>query len=321
MSVSMRTIATFAVAIFLGVVAVLLTRGYVSSVTQRVAAPSGAGALVPVVVAAQPLERGVVLAPNFLKVVNFPADGAPSNVFHAISELTGGKDQQRLALRSLVANEPVLASYVSGPGGKLNLSGTVGSGMRAVSLRSTDVTGVGGFVLPGDRVDVLLTRSISSGGGGSDTLTQVLAENIRVLGVDQSANDEADKPVVSKAITVEVTPQQASAISLGQSVGTVSLTLRHVADDAPLAQKSMDVHDLGPNPRKASGPAAPAIRVIRGTDASRFSFGAVNNPTGASGSASNVSNSAAAFASSTAAGLGRAAAAAPAGVAAGVTAP
>jgi pilus assembly protein CpaB len=282
----MRTIATFAVAIFLGIVAVVLTRGYVSSVTQNVSAPTGSAGTVMVVVAAQPMERGAVLEPNFLKVVSLPADAVPANVFHAISELTGGKDQQRLALRSLVANEPVLASYVSGPGGKLNLSGTVGAGMRAVSLRSTDVTGVGGFVLPGDRVDVLLTRTM---GTNSNTLTQVLAENIRVLGVDQSANDEADKPVVSKAITVEVTPEQASAISLGQSVGTVSLTLRHVADDAPLAHKAMDVGDLGPAPKRVAGPAAPAIRVVRGTDASRFSL-------------------------SVAGGLERAAAQAPAGV-------
>ena len=315
MSVSMRTIATFAVAIFLGVVAVLLTRGYVSSVTQRVAAPITSGGTVPIVVAAQPLDRGVVLQPSFLKVVNFPSDAAPSNVFHAISELTGGKDQQRLALRSMVANEPVLATYVSGPGGKLNLSGTIGAGMRAVSLRSTDVTGVGGFVLPGDRVDVLLTRTDTS--NAHTILTQALAENVLVLGVDQSANDEADKPVVSKAITVEVTPEQASAISLGQTVGTVSLTLRHVADDAPLAKKAMDVRDLGPGPRRSSGgPAAPAIRVVRGTDASHFSFGGTT-----AGSGNGVENGATGFRSSTADGLGRAASQAGGGVAAGVTTP
>lgn len=303
MSISMRTIATFAVAIFLGVVAVVLTRGYVSSVTQQGVAPAGAGT-VAVVVAAQPMDRGVVLQPNFLKVVNLPAEAVPANSFHAISELTGSKDQQRLVLRSLVANEPVLANYVSGPGGKLNLSGSVAAGMRAVSLRSTDVTGVGGFVLPGDRVDVLLTRTI---GTNNTTLTQVLAENIRVLGVDQSASEEADKPVVSKAITVEVTPEQASAISLGQSVGTVSLTLRHVADDAPLTHKAMDVADLGPAPKRVAGPAAPAIRVVRGTDASRFSLGAA-------GASAGVESRAADFRNGTAAGLSRAAAQAPAGV-------
>lgn len=293
MSISIRTVATFAVAIFLGIIAVVLTRGYISSVGQRGAAgPVAPAGMVPVVVAAQPMDRGVVLDAAHLKVVSFPADGAPASAFHAISDLTGAKDQQRLALRSMVANEPVLASNVSGPGGKLNLSGTVAAGMRAVSLRSTDVTGVGGFVLPGDRVDVLLTRSPNGNNSNTNTVTQILAENVRVLGVDQSASEEADKPVVSKAITVEVTPDQAQAISLGQSVGTVSLTLRHVADDSPLARKSMSVSDLGPAPKKAaSGPAAPAIRVVRGTEASRFTLGVAS-------------------------GLERAAARAPAGVAA-----
>ena len=135
-----------------------------------------------------------------------------------------------------MANEPLLVGNVSGPGGKLNLSSTVAPGMRAVSLRSNDVAGVGGFVLPGDRVDILLTRATGSG-EHTDTVTQILAENVRVLGVDQSDNDQADKPVVAKAITVEVTPEQAQSISLGQTVGTVSLTLRHVADDAPLSPK------------------------------------------------------------------------------------
>jgi len=312
-SVSMRTIATFAVAIFLGVVAVLLTRGYVNSVTQN-AAPAASSQLVPVVVAAQALERGVVRQPAALKVVNFPAEAAPANVFHTIAELTGAKDQQRLVLRNLVANETVLANYVSGPGGKLNLSGTIAAGMRAVSFRSSDVAGVGGFVLPGDRVDVLLTRSVAASGTTPNILTQVLAENVRVLGVDQSANDEADKPVVTRAITLEMTPEQASAISLGQSVGTITLTLRHVADDTPLTHKAMDVRDLGPAPKRATGPAAPAIRVIRGTDSSRFSDNAA-----AASASGGVESGAASFRSNTAAGLRRAAAQAPGSVAGATT--
>ena len=267
----MRTIATFAVAIFLGVVAVVLTRGYLATATQNQAVPV-TGGTVPIVIATQPLDRGVALQPGFLKVVGFPADAAPANAFHGIAELTGSKDQQRLVLRAMVANEPVLASNVSGPGGKLNLSSTVSTGMRAVSLRSGDVAGVGGFVLPGDRVDVLLTRAESAGGGAVNTLTQVLAENVRVLGVDQSDNDQADKPVVSRAITVEVTPEQAQSISLGQAIGTVSLTLRRVADDGALVRKATAVSDLG-GPRKvAKGPSGPAVRVVRGTEASRFSL-------------------------------------------------
>jgi pilus assembly protein CpaB len=272
-SVSIRAVATLAVAVCLGFFAVLLTQRYLSNATQSGRTVTATTGSIPVVVASQPLDRGVVLQPNFLRVVNFPADAFPANAFRAVSELTGGKEQQRLVLRSMVANEPVLASNISGPGGKLNLSGTIAAGMRAVSLRSGDVAGVGGFVLPGDRVDVLLTRSTGTN-NAETTLTQVLAENVRVLGVDQSDNDQADKPVVSKAITVEVTPDQAQSISLAQTVGTVSLALRHVADDTPLTRKSMAVSDLGPGPRKAAGPpAAPAVRVVRGTDASRFTFG------------------------------------------------
>jgi len=74
-----------------------------------------------------------------------------------------------------------------------------------------------------------------------------------------------------------VTPEQAQSISLGQSVGTVSLTLRHVADDAPLSRKSTAVSDLAVNPRKPSGgPSGPQVRVFRGTEASRFSMSVAN---------------------------------------------
>jgi pilus assembly protein CpaB len=174
----------------------------------------------------------------------------------------------------MVANEPVLPGNITGPGGKLNLSAVVTPGMRAVSLRSNDVAGVGGFVLPGDRVDILLTRAVTAGNQAStNTVTQVLAENVRVLGVDQSANDEADKPVVAKAVTIEVTPEQAQKISLGQQIGNVSMSLRRVADDGQLTVKSMTVADLGPGPRRAAGAPPPAIRVIRGVNTSRFSLG------------------------------------------------
>ncbi len=283
MSLSIRSIATFAVAILLGLVAVMLTRGYVNSPGQTGLAMTS-GSMVPVVVAAHPINRGVVLQPALLKLVNFPADAAPATAFRSIGEVTGAKGQQRLVLRAIVANEPILASNISGPGGKLNLSGTVATGMRAVSLRSTDVTGVGGFVLPGDRVDVLLTHTNGNNSDTSKTVTQVLAENVRVLGVDQSDNDQADKPVVSKAITVEVTPEQAQSISLGQTVGTVSLTLRHLADDAPVVRKSMAVSDLrpAPPPRRVSAPAGPQVRVFRGTEASRFSMSVASSTPGGS---------------------------------------
>jgi pilus assembly protein CpaB len=182
-------------------------------------------------------------------------------------------------------NEPILADKVSGPGGKLTLSVALTPGMRAVSLRSSVVAGVGGFVLPGDRVDILLTRTISSAAGTSNTVTQALAENILVLGVDQSSDDQQDKPVVAGTITIEVTPDQAETLSLAQSVGTISLSLRHVSDNAALSRKAVTVAQLGffapvrtpgapAAARAAAAPKSPRgmseVTVSRGVDVSTY---------------------------------------------------
>lgn len=274
---SIRTLATLAVAILLGLVAVLLVRSVLNA--QRTAAISSivpSAGTVPVVVAAEPIARGQTLEAEKLRVVRFPAGAGPDGTFSTIAQLTG-QGGPRLALSAMVANEPVLSGKISGPGGRLNLSGVVAPGMRAVSLRSNDVAGVGGFVLPGDRVDVLLTRSIGSG-DNTNTVTQVVAENVRVLGVDQTSDDTADKPVVAKAVTVEVTPEQAQEISLGQSVGTISLSLRHVTDNGQLLRQATQVGDLGFGPAKAGshGSAGPRVRVIRGVEATMFTYSAAH---------------------------------------------
>ncbi len=218
-SISLRTISTVMAALLLGVVAVLLTRAYLNrAVRTNPEVATSNGPAIPVVVAAANVPRGRrPCRPSMLKLVPYPTDGAPAGIFHSIAEVTGAPGQERLALRSMVTNEPVLPGNITGPGGKLNLSAVVSSGMRAVSLRSNDVSGVGGFVLPGDRVDVLLTRATGNQASAS-TVTQVLAENVRVLGVDQSDNDEADKPIVAKAVTIEVTPDQAQSY-LARSAG------------------------------------------------------------------------------------------------------
>ncbi len=242
-----RTIATLAVAILLGLVAVLLVRNYLHSTPA--ASPQTAAGGVPVVVASQAIVRGKAIEPGQLKIARYPSDAVPAGAFQNISDLTGAAADKRLALRAIGPNEPILANRVSGPGGKLTLSGVLADGMRAVSLRSNDIAGVAGFVLPGDRVDILLTRTV---GGGE--VTQALAENVKVLGIDQSDNDEADKPAVARAVTVEVTPEQAQSISLAQAVGSVSLSLRHVADELPLKRKATTVADL------AIGGARPTIR-------------------------------------------------------------
>ena len=271
---NIRTIATLVVAVLLGLIAVLLVRSYLGSARQPTATQV-AMATKPVVVAAQPIERGVALQPQLLKVVNYPADAVPTDAFGAVAQLTAPASPGRLALRSMAANEPILGASISGPGGKLNLSTVIPTGMRAITIRSNDIAGVAGFVLPGDKVDIFLTRAVGARDAVT-TITQVLAQDILVLGVDQLANPETDKPVVARSITFEVTPELAQKLTLAQSVGSISLSLRHVADDEGLKRLATTSGELGFGP-KPPGAAAPRVRrdivqvrVTRGLETSGY---------------------------------------------------
>jgi pilus assembly protein CpaB len=285
---NIRTLLTMAVAVLLGLVAVFLVRNYIGQAQRSPAQVAGAlGAVKPVVVAAAPIARGGALAPNLLKVVNYPADAVPPGSVGTIAELGAPGPNGRLSLRALAPNEPVLMTQVTGPGGKLILSTLVSPGMRAVSVRSGDVAGVAGFVLPGDRVDILLTRGAADGG---QPVTQVLAEDVKVLGIDQLSDDAADKPAVAHVVTVEMTPDQAHVISLAQTVGNVSFTLRHVADDSKLEHHAATVADLAipkdrisrivstsaaPRRPKVARPPVESdqvqVHVTRGTDTAGYS--------------------------------------------------
>jgi pilus assembly protein CpaB len=275
-----RTIATFAIAIVLGLIAVFLINLYMGG-AQRKAQVAQAQVSVgtPVVVAATPITRGLPLQPNQLKVVNYPAASVPVGAFSAVAQLTGGgPGQQRLALRDLGPDEPVLATRVSAPGGKINMATEITAGMQAIAIRTNDSAGVGGFVLPNDHVDVLLSRPVR----GGIPITQVVAENVRVLGVDQMDDVEANKPVVVKTTTIEVTPQQAQSITLAQTMGTLSLSLRHVQDAEPVGRLVTTAATFGfsgnPAPEVAvhrhAGPSLPTVRVTRATDTSVYQLSA-----------------------------------------------
>jgi pilus assembly protein CpaB len=113
-------------------------------------------------------------------------------------------------------------------------------GKRAVTVRVDDVRGVAGFILPGDHVDVALIRR-ENGQRYSDLLLQ----NVKVVAIDQIANEQRDKPTVAKAVTLEVTPQQAQKISLATDVGRLSLILRQAGEVDTVADSRVTEADLG----------------------------------------------------------------------------
>jgi pilus assembly protein CpaB len=270
----LRTIASFAVAIFLGLIAVMVVRGVISSNKTRSAATT------PVIVAVAAVDPGSSLKPTMVKVVNYPKDAVPTGSFQSLDQLFGKNVPQRTVQRSIPQNAPVLLAELDGAGSRTILSAVVRPGMRAVSLRSSDVAGVGGFVLPGDRVDILLTRTLGAG-ADAKTVTQILAQNALVLGVDQTSDQTSDKPIVAKAVTVEVSPEQAQTISLGESVGQLSLALRQAKDDTNVTKQMTTVADFGglpaaaPRPRRVIKTAATgvSVRVVRGVDATPYSVG------------------------------------------------
>ena len=226
-------------ALMLGGVAVFLARDYMESQNQLVVAEKPQLAVTTVVVARNTLYFGNRLEREHVREIAWPAGNVPPGAFKTIDEILDG-EEERIVLRRIEANEPIFGAKISGFGGRASLSSRVEKGMRAVTIRVNDVNGVAGFVLPGDRVDVLLTREVTKGNPISD----VLLQNVKVLGIDQEASDEKDQPVVAKAVTLEVSPKQSQKLALASRVGSLSLTLRNSSNVAAAPVETIRVQDL-----------------------------------------------------------------------------
>ena len=195
-------------------------------------------AMQTVVVAKQPLRFGTELNASMLEEIPWPATAMPSGAFSKIADvLHGGR---RVVLTAIEPNEPVLSLKITGPGQRATLSALVHKGMKAVTIRVNDVEGVGGFVLPGDRVDVVLTRQIDKG----SATTEVVLQNARVLAVDQIADDRAAKATVAKSVTLEVSTVEAQKVWLASSVGNLSLLLRKAGETAETRTRKVTLNDL-----------------------------------------------------------------------------
>ena len=146
-------------------------------------------------------------------------------------------------LAAIEPNEPVLALKITGAGQRATLSALVRPGMKAVTIRVNDVDGVGGFVMPGDHVDVVLTRQIEKG----SATAEIVLQNTRVLAVDQTADERAQKAAIAKSVTLEVDTVEAQKVWLAASVGSLSLLLRNAGETAQGKTRKITLKDLGAN--------------------------------------------------------------------------
>ncbi|WP_340264353.1 Flp pilus assembly protein CpaB [Sphingobium mellinum] len=270
-----RSLIILGFAILLGLAAVFIANSYLSRAEQQQA--TAQVGMVKVVVASMPLPFGAAITPEKIKVVDWPAASVPPGAFRDPVQLTSlGK--QRVVLRQIEPGEPVLTSKLSAEGGRATMSGVLRPEMRAVAVRVSDVAAAGGFILPGDTVDVFVTRTAQEPGtGASQQITDVLLQNTRVIAIDQNANDSSKDPAVGKTATLEVNQIDAQKLVLGQQVGQLTLVLRNVTDQPNPAVQTVSTEDLrdgayvggfaGPRARIAEAaylPApAPAMRAPR----------------------------------------------------------
>jgi pilus assembly protein CpaB len=255
------------ISLVLGLGAVQWIRGLTKNVVQDTAS---------IVVAKSNLNFGDRIGSGDLELVKWPTDALPAGAFTTI-EAVAGPGQDRVVLRPIEPNEPVLASKVSGSGGKASLSTVIDQNMRAMTIHVNDATGVAGFITPGDRVDIMLTRD-DGGNNKESSRTDILLQNVLVRGIDQEANERKEKPTVVKAVTVEVTPSDVQKLTLGSNIGTLSLALRNLTSAQQVTPRSLSVKDLQPDPAPVAPDAPPVprpvsaqrIEIVRGTDATSY---------------------------------------------------
>ena len=230
-----------------------------------------------IVVAAEPLRYGTELTKDNLKRIEWPLAAVPRGAIADISELLSRKGKP-VALSFMEIGEPVLIRKITGPGQRASLSAMLQEQTKAVSIRVNAVLGVGGFVLPGDHVDILLTREEAVDVGAktiSHTYTDVLLQNIRILAIDQIADDKNDKPSLAKTVTVEVRINDAQKLVLASTVGVLSLTLRRAGAMLTENTKRTTMADLSfghtvGSTKPDAGSRAALISVTRAVEKSEY---------------------------------------------------
>ncbi|MEO7277392.1 MAG: Flp pilus assembly protein CpaB [Sphingomicrobium sp.] len=149
----------------------------------------------------------------------------------------------------ITAGQPVTRGSLVGPQDRGFLAAALGPGMRAVTVPVSVVTGVGGFVFPGDHVDMVLTQTVSGGGDGPPLkVSETIMRNVRVLATDQRITDKGDdgKTLIKtfSNVTFEVTPKLVEKIAVAQSMGQLSLSLRSIADNGADLERAVAAGDI-----------------------------------------------------------------------------
>ena len=226
-----------------------------------------------IVIAAIDIPFGHKIQAKELKLMNWPkSTPLPSGVIQKIDDAV-----DKVASQVIFKDEMVLSTRVVDHTGGSTLSAIIKPNKRAITLRVNDVVGVAGFLLPGNRIDVLASRKIDK-----RVITKTLLQDLKVLAVDQTASPEKDKPIVVRAVTIEVEPKQAEKLFKATEEGRIQLVLRNPTDrveevaNEPNVEPDSEIKKVvPPAPQKKQiakkstsnrTPSFSTVTVIRGTN-------------------------------------------------------
>ena len=218
----------------MSVVLALVVAGIFYQVSSRASA-APAVATKDMVVAVESLPLGLAVKPNHVKVVKVPVSMFPKTGFSKVDDVL-----DRSVISGIVHDEALLEERLAPRGSGMGLLPIIPTGMRALAVRVNEVIGVAGFILPGTRVDVLVTGHPPN--GSSTDVTTTVLQNITVLSANQQMQDNRGQAINATVVNVLVTPDQAELLTLAGNEGRITLVLRNAIDQKtdPVA-----VHETG----------------------------------------------------------------------------
>jgi pilus assembly protein CpaB len=233
---SVRNIVLVAAALLITVGTTFVARSWLASqraqpatIVQQAPQPQG----IKVLVAKVPLATGVFIKEDQLRWQIWPDDDIPEE-YLTEEEIALEDLLHAVVRRGITAGEPITPTRVIRPGDRGFLAAVLRPGFRAIAIRVNATSGVSGLVFPGDRIDIILTHLIVDRTGSEVVerrASETILENVRVLAIDQTVDEDTTQPTYASNFTLEVTPKQAEMLSVVRELGGLSISLRSLAKD------------------------------------------------------------------------------------------
>ncbi|MCB1398028.1 MAG: Flp pilus assembly protein CpaB [Rhodobacteraceae bacterium] len=194
---------------------------------------------VQIMVAVRPLRYGEPIRANDVRPVLWPADSVPAGAFQEMDALIPDPSRPRVALRAMEAMEPLLAVKVSQPGQPAGIAAMLTPGMRAFTIRVDQNSGISGSLRPSDTVDIYWT-----GRGNEGEITRLLSSGVRIIALDENADQDRTFNGVPRSVTIEAEPEMVASLAQGQSTGRLSLSVVGLDDTTALSQIQVDAQSM-----------------------------------------------------------------------------